>query len=136
VFPWDVVVTVLPGGAIFLDVRDALEFSLHTVNETAPAPPPEQDSGAKPCYVFVTRVIARASLCWCWLRWLWWVSELFLARCCISGALAEDINGHPQLAIEATAIHHNFTQQVCVCVCVCVCACACACVWVILSEKY
>lgn len=68
VFPWDVVVTVLPGGAIFLDVRDALEFSLHTVNETAPAPPPEQDS--------------------------------------------EDINGHPQLAIEATAIHHNFTQQI------------------------
>ena len=25
---------------------------------------------------------------------------------------AEDINGHQQLSIEATAIHHNFTQQV------------------------
>ena len=98
VFPWDIVATVLPGGAIFLDVRgeagegrgaifldvrgeagegrgdicldvrgeagegwgrcfwlgafhrasrtvlcaDPLEFALHSVNETAPVPPPEQ----------------------------------------------------------------------------------------------
>ena len=39
--PWDIVVTVLPGGIIFLDARDPLEFELHTVNETAHAQPPD-----------------------------------------------------------------------------------------------
>ena len=41
VTPWDIVITYLPGGIIFLDSRDALEFELHTVNETAHVPPVE-----------------------------------------------------------------------------------------------
>ena len=33
--PWDIVITVLPGGVMFLDARDALEFELHTVGACA-----------------------------------------------------------------------------------------------------
>ena len=41
VYPWDIVITYMPGGSIFLDVRDALEFSMHTVCETAHQKPAE-----------------------------------------------------------------------------------------------
>jgi translation initiation factor 3 subunit D len=43
VYPWDIVITYLPGGIIFLDVRVPLEFELEPVNETAHVPPPEND---------------------------------------------------------------------------------------------
>lgn len=45
VYPWDIVITYL-GGTIFLDVRDALEFEMQTVNETSRCPPPESDDYA------------------------------------------------------------------------------------------
>lgn len=44
VYPWDIVITHLPGGAILLDVRDPLEFEMHTVHETSHAPPAEGDA--------------------------------------------------------------------------------------------
>lgn len=42
VYPWDVVVTYA-SGLIFIDVRDGVEFGLHSVYETAFEPPPEDD---------------------------------------------------------------------------------------------
>lgn len=41
--PWDVVVTYLPGGMIFLDVRDAAEFESVSVHETARRAPHEKE---------------------------------------------------------------------------------------------
>lgn len=41
VYPWDIVISYLPGGDIFLDVRDGLDFQMHTVGETSHSPPPE-----------------------------------------------------------------------------------------------
>ncbi len=66
VTPWDIVATYA-GGTVFLDVRDAFEFELHSVNETSKEPPAEGEPA---------------------------------------------INGRVALTLEATACHHNFTQQV------------------------
>jgi hypothetical protein len=46
VYPWDIVITVLPGGVIFLDAREQLDFELHSVNETAHAMPDESNPEA------------------------------------------------------------------------------------------
>lgn len=39
--PWDIVATYLPGGVIFLDVRDPVTFEMATVNENANHPAAE-----------------------------------------------------------------------------------------------
>jgi hypothetical protein len=41
VLPWDIVATYLPGGVVFLDVRDPVKFEMATVNENAHVQPPE-----------------------------------------------------------------------------------------------
>jgi translation initiation factor 3 subunit D len=45
VYPWDIVISYLPGGNIFFDVRDALEAetNTHVVNETGASLPTEED---------------------------------------------------------------------------------------------
>jgi translation initiation factor 3 subunit D len=42
VYPWDIVANYV-NGIVILDVRDPLEFELHTVNETSNAQPPESE---------------------------------------------------------------------------------------------
>ena len=42
VYPWDIVITYI-GGTIFLDVRSATSFDIHTVNENSHIPPSEDD---------------------------------------------------------------------------------------------
>jgi hypothetical protein len=46
VLPWDIVITYLPGGIIFLDHRDAYKLEALTVNETAHVPPSEEEDEA------------------------------------------------------------------------------------------
>ena len=46
VLPWDIVITYLPGGIIFLDHRDAYKLEALTVNETAHVPPSEDEDEA------------------------------------------------------------------------------------------
>ena len=43
VYPWDIVVQKLPGGALFFDKRDASQFDYLTVNETANQPPRKEE---------------------------------------------------------------------------------------------
>lgn len=43
VYPWDVVVQKLPGGTLFFDKRDNSQFDYLTVQETAYAPPADED---------------------------------------------------------------------------------------------
>jgi translation initiation factor 3 subunit D len=43
VFPWDIVITKLPGGTIFFDKRDNSQFDYLTVYETAYSPPAEDE---------------------------------------------------------------------------------------------
>ena len=43
VLPWDIVITYLPGGIIFIDHRDAYKLEALTVSETSHIPPSEDD---------------------------------------------------------------------------------------------
>jgi len=43
VYPWDIVVTKLPGGILFFDKRDSSSFDYLTVNETSYSPPTDEN---------------------------------------------------------------------------------------------
>jgi translation initiation factor 3 subunit D len=45
VYPWDIVITKLPGGTMFFDKRDNSQFDYLTVHETSYVPPIDEEGG-------------------------------------------------------------------------------------------